>query len=270
MSGLTGLRGAQGGVMMFGMMGQFLPTAAATLVASNPVLLGAGALFGGMQLVEDRKRKVTMRRSQRPPAAAPVRRRRAVRGHQRADRHRSASCSATCATSSATGSPSCSATVADTAKRAQKNANQLQGAAPRPASPRSTRPVGAHRRSRPRPRSAGGVTMTPAARATPAPSVLALADEMATKLAGTPLQAEVEAIRARLDGPAAGRHRRPGQGRQVDAAQRARRRAAGADRRRRVHPARVVVPPGPALRGAGPAANGSRASRSVPAATTAP
>ena len=37
--------------------------------------------------------------------------------------------------------------------------------------------------------------------------------------------------------PAAGRHRRPGQGRQVDAAQRARRRAAGADRRRRVHAA---------------------------------
>jgi hypothetical protein len=48
--------------MMFGMMGQFLPTAAATLFAANPVLLGAGAVFGGMQLMEDRKRKVTMRR----------------------------------------------------------------------------------------------------------------------------------------------------------------------------------------------------------------
>ena len=42
MSGLTGLRGAQGGVVMFGMMGQFLPAAAATIVASNPVLLGVG------------------------------------------------------------------------------------------------------------------------------------------------------------------------------------------------------------------------------------
>jgi hypothetical protein len=62
-TGLVGLRGAQGGVMMFGMMGSFLPTAVATLVASNPVLLGAGAVFGGMQLVEDRKRKVTMRRA---------------------------------------------------------------------------------------------------------------------------------------------------------------------------------------------------------------
>jgi len=62
MGGLTGLRGAQGGVVMFGMMGQFLPAAAATLLASNPVLLGAGALFGGLQLSEDRKRKVTMRR----------------------------------------------------------------------------------------------------------------------------------------------------------------------------------------------------------------
>jgi hypothetical protein len=61
-AGLTSLRGAQGGVMMFGMMGQFLPAAAATLLASNPVLLGAGAIFGSMQFMEDRKRKVTMRR----------------------------------------------------------------------------------------------------------------------------------------------------------------------------------------------------------------
>jgi len=62
MGGLTGLRGAQGGVVMFGMMGQFLPAAAATLLASNPVLLAAGSLFGGLQLSEDRKRKVQMRR----------------------------------------------------------------------------------------------------------------------------------------------------------------------------------------------------------------
>jgi paraquat-inducible protein B len=48
--------------MMFGMMGQFLPATVATLIASNPVLLGAGAFFGGMQLMEDRKRRVTMRR----------------------------------------------------------------------------------------------------------------------------------------------------------------------------------------------------------------
>ena len=61
-TGLTGLRGAQGGVMMFGMMGSFLPTAAGVLIMSNPVLLGVGALFGSMGLAEDRKRKVAARR----------------------------------------------------------------------------------------------------------------------------------------------------------------------------------------------------------------
>lgn len=59
---ITGLRGAQGGIMMFGMMGNFLPTAAGVFLASNPVLLGIGALFGSMGLVEDRKRKVAVRR----------------------------------------------------------------------------------------------------------------------------------------------------------------------------------------------------------------
>jgi hypothetical protein len=44
------------------MMGQFLPAAAGALLATNPVLLGIGALFGGMGLAEDRKRKVQMRR----------------------------------------------------------------------------------------------------------------------------------------------------------------------------------------------------------------
>jgi hypothetical protein len=48
--------------MMFGMMGSFLPTAAGVLIASNPVLLGVGALFGSIGLAEDRKRKVAARR----------------------------------------------------------------------------------------------------------------------------------------------------------------------------------------------------------------
>jgi len=61
-TGLTSVKGAQGGIMMFGMMGQFLPAAAGALIATNPVLLGIGALFGGMGLSEDRKRKVQMRR----------------------------------------------------------------------------------------------------------------------------------------------------------------------------------------------------------------
>ena len=59
---ITTARGAQGGIMMFGMMGQFLPAAAGALLATNPVLLGIGALFGGMGLAEDRKRKVAQRR----------------------------------------------------------------------------------------------------------------------------------------------------------------------------------------------------------------
>lgn len=61
-TGLTGLRGAQGGVMLLGVSSGFLPGAAALFLASNPVLLGAGALFGGFQLVEDRKRRVQQRR----------------------------------------------------------------------------------------------------------------------------------------------------------------------------------------------------------------
>jgi hypothetical protein len=59
---VTGARGAQGGIMMFGMMGTFLPAAAGVLLLSNPVLLGIGAVFGGMGLADDRRRKVAARR----------------------------------------------------------------------------------------------------------------------------------------------------------------------------------------------------------------
>jgi hypothetical protein len=61
-TGMVTVRGAQSGIMMFGMMGQFLPKAAGALIATNPVMLGIGAVFGGMGLVEDRKRKVAQRR----------------------------------------------------------------------------------------------------------------------------------------------------------------------------------------------------------------
>ena len=61
-TGLTGLRGAQGGVMLFGVGAQFLPQAGALFLASNPVLLSAGLVFGAHQLMEDRKRKVAARR----------------------------------------------------------------------------------------------------------------------------------------------------------------------------------------------------------------
>ena len=59
---ITTVRGAQGGIYMFGMLGTFLPTAAGVLLASNPVLLGIGAVFGGMGLADDRKRKIAARR----------------------------------------------------------------------------------------------------------------------------------------------------------------------------------------------------------------
>lgn len=59
---ITTIRGAQGGIYMFGMLGTFLPSAASVLLASNPVLLGIGAVFGTMGLVDDRKRKIAARR----------------------------------------------------------------------------------------------------------------------------------------------------------------------------------------------------------------
>ena len=61
---MTGLRGAQSGIIMFGMMGQFLPTGIGVLLASNPVTLGLGAVFGGLQLVDAHKRKIAQRRQQ--------------------------------------------------------------------------------------------------------------------------------------------------------------------------------------------------------------
>lgn len=59
---LTTAKGAQGGIIMFGMLGSFLPVAAGVLLMSNPVLLGIGAVFGTVGLADDRKRKVAVRR----------------------------------------------------------------------------------------------------------------------------------------------------------------------------------------------------------------
>ncbi|HEX9258199.1 MAG TPA: dynamin family protein [Acidimicrobiales bacterium] len=61
-STMTGLRGAQGGILMFGMMGRFLPGSAAALLLSNPVTIGLGLAFGGMQLYDAHKRKIAQRR----------------------------------------------------------------------------------------------------------------------------------------------------------------------------------------------------------------
>lgn len=59
---LGALRRAQTGVIMFGMMGRMLPAAATSLLASNPILLGAGVLLGGKALVDQRRRQVEERR----------------------------------------------------------------------------------------------------------------------------------------------------------------------------------------------------------------
>ena len=65
---LTGLRGAQSGIMLFGMMGTFLPAAIGAVVLSAPLTLGLGAAFAGGQLLTANKRKIEQRR-QRAKAA---------------------------------------------------------------------------------------------------------------------------------------------------------------------------------------------------------
>jgi len=65
---LTGLRGAQSGILLFGMMGSFLPAAIGAVVLTAPVTLGLGAAFAGGQLLTANKRKIEQRR-QRAKAA---------------------------------------------------------------------------------------------------------------------------------------------------------------------------------------------------------
>jgi hypothetical protein len=61
-TGVTGIRGVQSGMYMFSSIGSWLPTAAGALLVANPVMIGAGALFGSMQLLDERKKKLTTRR----------------------------------------------------------------------------------------------------------------------------------------------------------------------------------------------------------------
>ncbi len=61
---LTGLRGAQSGIIMFGMMTRFLPVGVGAFILATPVTLGLGAAFAGFQLVDAHKRKIAQRRQQ--------------------------------------------------------------------------------------------------------------------------------------------------------------------------------------------------------------
>ncbi|MBK5305673.1 MAG: dynamin family protein [Frankiaceae bacterium] len=61
---LSGLRGAQSGIIMFGMMARFLPAGVGALLMTNPVTLGLGVAFGGMQIRDAQSRKVAQRRQQ--------------------------------------------------------------------------------------------------------------------------------------------------------------------------------------------------------------
>ena len=58
-TGYAGLRGAQGGILVFGMLANL-----AGIALSTMALAGIGIIFGGKQLLEDRKRQVTGRRQQ--------------------------------------------------------------------------------------------------------------------------------------------------------------------------------------------------------------
>jgi hypothetical protein len=58
------LRGAQSGLMMFGLLGRFLPVGAAGLMMSNPVMLVIGAAFAGKQVMSIRQRSLQVRRQQ--------------------------------------------------------------------------------------------------------------------------------------------------------------------------------------------------------------
>ena len=72
---------------MFSTIGELAAaTAAGALLVANPVMIGAGALFGSMQLLDERKKQGDGSPQAGSPAGPPVPRRRAVRGRQR-DRH---------------------------------------------------------------------------------------------------------------------------------------------------------------------------------------
>jgi hypothetical protein len=60
--GFDGLRGAQGGVMVVGLLQSILPAAAGAVVLTNPFLVGFGLFSGGRTLIDGRKRRLAAQR----------------------------------------------------------------------------------------------------------------------------------------------------------------------------------------------------------------
>lgn len=61
-SGLNLVRGAYGGIMVFGLLARVLPVAAGSILLSNPFTLGAGLLFGARQIRTQGTRRVAAQR----------------------------------------------------------------------------------------------------------------------------------------------------------------------------------------------------------------
>jgi len=58
------LRGAYSGLMLFGLLGRFLPMGAAALLMSNPITMVVGAGFAGQAVLGAKKRNLALRRQQ--------------------------------------------------------------------------------------------------------------------------------------------------------------------------------------------------------------
>jgi hypothetical protein len=66
---VAGLRGAQSGLTLFSLVGQFAPRGATAFLLATPLTLGIGLAFAGQQLVEANRRKIAMRRQRAKTAA---------------------------------------------------------------------------------------------------------------------------------------------------------------------------------------------------------
>jgi hypothetical protein len=60
--GVTGLRGAQSGLMLFSLVAGLMPQGAAVLLLASPLTLGIGVAFAGHQLMDANRRKIAVRR----------------------------------------------------------------------------------------------------------------------------------------------------------------------------------------------------------------